>query len=61
MSIEEDIKQGKFENEFQKATVNILFTGSWLYNTNATHLKAFGITPEQFTYFGFLEEAILKH
>lgn len=48
MSIEEDIRQEKFENEFQKAAVNILFTGSWLYNMNATHLKAFGITPEQF-------------
>ncbi len=48
MSIEEDIKQEKFENEFQKAAVNILFTGSWLYNTNAAHLKSFGITPEQF-------------
>jgi len=48
MSIEEDIRQEKFENEFQKAAVNILFTGSWLYNMNATHLKVFGITPEQF-------------
>jgi DNA-binding MarR family transcriptional regulator len=48
MSIEEDIRQEKFENEFQKVAVNILYTGSWLYNTNAAHLKAFGITPEQF-------------
>lgn len=48
MSIEEDIKQDKFDNEFQKLAVNILYTGSWLYNANANHLKTFDITPEQF-------------
>lgn len=48
MSLEEDIKQEKFLNEHQKAGINILFTGSWLYNINAAHLKKFGITPEQF-------------
>ena len=48
MSIEEDIKQEKFENEFQKVAVNLLFTSSWLYNINAVHLKAHAITPEQY-------------
>jgi len=48
MSIEEDIKQEKFDNEFHKVAVNILFTSSWLYNKNAVYLKTFGITPEQF-------------
>ncbi len=48
MSIEREIKQEKFESEFQKALVNILFTGSWLYNRNATFLKNFNITPEQY-------------
>ncbi len=48
MSLEEDIKQEKFENEFQKIAVNILFTSSWLYNINADRLKAHDITPEQF-------------
>ncbi len=48
MSLERDIKQEKFENEFQKAAVNILFTSSWLYNINADRLKAHDITPEQF-------------
>ena len=47
-SIESEVKQEKFQNEFQKAAVNILFTGSWLYNLNATFLKAFDVTPEQF-------------
>ncbi|CAN5417518.1 MarR family transcriptional regulator [soil metagenome] len=48
MSIEKDIKQEKFENEFHKAAVNILFTSSWLYNINAVRMKAYDITPEQF-------------
>lgn len=47
-SIESEVKQEKFQSEFQKAAVNILFTGSWLYNQNATFLKTFDVTPEQF-------------
>lgn len=48
MSLEDDIKQQKFTNEFEKAAVNVLFTSSWLYNINATRLKRFDITPEQY-------------
>ena len=28
--------------------INILFTGSWIYNQNASRLKPLGISPEQF-------------
>ncbi len=48
MALEQDIRQEKFENEFHKTALNILFTSSWLYNLNALRLKPFGITPEQF-------------
>jgi DNA-binding MarR family transcriptional regulator len=48
MSLETDIKQEKFENEFQKVALNILFTSSWLYNINAERLKVHRITPEQY-------------
>lgn len=48
MSIEENIRQGKFESEHHKAAINILFTSSWLYNLNAKRLKPHDITPEQF-------------
>ncbi|HLT74187.1 MAG TPA: MarR family transcriptional regulator [Ohtaekwangia sp.] len=48
MGLEEDIRQERFINEFEKAMVNILFTGSWLHNVNAGRLKPHGITPEQF-------------
>ena len=48
MSLEDDIKQEKFNSDHQKATINILYTGSWFYNINASYFKKFGITPEQF-------------
>jgi DNA-binding MarR family transcriptional regulator len=48
MSIEHDIKQEKFTNEFDKAAVNILFTGSWLHNLNTVRFRDHGITPEQY-------------
>ena len=48
MSLEEDICQEKFSTEYDKAAVNILFTGSWLYNINAARFKRYDITPEQF-------------
>jgi DNA-binding MarR family transcriptional regulator len=48
MSLEHDIKQDKFDTEFQKASINVMFTSGWLYNRNASYLKPYGITPEQF-------------
>jgi DNA-binding MarR family transcriptional regulator len=48
MALEQDIKQDKFQNEFQKMAVNILYTSSWLHNINSVRLKPFGITPEQY-------------
>lgn len=48
MSLENDIRQEKFESEHHKMVVNILFTGSWLYNLNAIRFKPFDITPEQY-------------
>lgn len=48
MSLEKEIQQEKFNNEYEKVAVNILFTGSWLHNLNASRLKTFGLTPEQY-------------
>src|SRR5688500_12313489 len=48
-SIEEEIKQQKkFESEYEKAAVNIMFTSGWLYNMNAARMKKHDITPEQY-------------
>ncbi|MEJ7643449.1 MAG: MarR family transcriptional regulator [Chryseolinea sp.] len=48
MSLEQDIKQEKFQDEHEKATINILFTASWLSNQNAIRLRPYGITSEQY-------------
>ena len=48
MSLEEDIHQQKFSTEYDKMMVNILYTGSWLYNRDASRLKPYDITPEQY-------------
>lgn len=48
MGLEKEIQQEKFSNEYEKVAVNILFTGSWLHNLNASRLKAHALTPEQY-------------
>lgn len=48
MTLEEEIKQSRFKNEFEKAGLNLLVTSSWLHNLNASRLKPFDITPEQY-------------
>lgn len=48
MSLEKEIQQEKFANEHEKAAVNILFTSGWIHAMNASRLKVYGITPEQF-------------
>jgi DNA-binding MarR family transcriptional regulator len=48
MSLEKDIQQERFANEYEKGAVNILFTSSWLHNLNAVRLKTHGLTPEQY-------------
>jgi DNA-binding MarR family transcriptional regulator len=48
MGIAEDIKQPKFKSEFQKATINLFYTASWLGEKQHTFFKGFGITAAQF-------------
>lgn len=48
MGLEQDIKQEKFINEYEKVAINLLYTSSWLHTLNAGRLKDYGITPEQY-------------
>ncbi|MFH1071589.1 MAG: MarR family winged helix-turn-helix transcriptional regulator [Candidatus Glassbacteria bacterium] len=48
MKLEKEIKQKKFDNEFQKLIVNIIYTGGWLNAINSKRLKKFGISPQQY-------------
>lgn len=48
MKIEEAINQKKFQNEFQKATVNLIYTHNWVNNKFKKFLKTYEITHQQF-------------
>lgn len=48
MRIEDEIKTKGFPNEQVKATVNLLFTASWLHARVSAHLRQFDLSHEQF-------------
>ena len=48
MKIEDEIKQVKFRDQYQKAAINIFFTASWMNSLNAEALKPFNISIQQF-------------
>jgi DNA-binding MarR family transcriptional regulator len=48
MGIEKDIQQQSFRNEYQKATVNIIFSASWLHERVKNLLDTEDITPQQY-------------
>ena len=48
MSIEKDIQQHVFRNDYQKATVNIIFSASWLSEQIKQFLDQEDITPQQY-------------
>ncbi len=49
MGLEEDIKQNKkFDSEYEKLVVNIIYSNSWLADHQAQVFKPFGITGPQF-------------
>ena len=48
MGIEKDINQPKFRNEYQKATINLIYTHSWMREKARHFFEAEDITPQQF-------------
>jgi len=48
MKIEDAIQQKQFQNEFQKAHINVLYTASFLNQKMLQALKPFHISPQQF-------------
>lgn len=48
MSIESDIKQIKFKSAYQKLAVNLMFTNSWLCASQASLLKQYDLTIQQY-------------
>ena len=48
MGLEQDIQQKTFRNEYQKATINLLYTHSWLENKLSTFFKSHNLTLQQY-------------
>lgn len=48
MRLEDEIKQKKFKNEYQKLLLNIIFTGNWLNSQSIKSFKPFGVSPQQY-------------
>src|ERR1700754_2674908 len=48
MKIEDEIKQQRFRDVYQKVAVNLLFTSNWLISRQHEFFKPFGITTQQF-------------
>lgn len=47
-TLEQEIKQSKFDNDLLKANINVLYTANILYNRISSNLKPFNVTHEQF-------------
>lgn len=48
MKIQDEIRQSKFKNQYQKAALNVLFTASWMNKINSDALKDYKISIQQF-------------
>lgn len=47
-SLEKAIQQKRFKDAWQKAAINIIYTGSWLKNETTEFLRPFGLTAQQY-------------
>ncbi len=48
MKLEEEIHQNTFRNEWQKATINLLFTYGWVTRRIKMELRSYGISIQQY-------------
>lgn len=48
MGIDQDINQAKFRNEYQKASINLIYTVNWLTERTKEIFAQEDITPQQF-------------
>lgn len=48
MRLEEEIKQSKFESEYHKLTLNILYTSGWINVLHLHFFKRYKLTPQQY-------------
>jgi DNA-binding MarR family transcriptional regulator len=48
MKIEEELQTQHFQNEYHKASLNVMFTAGWLKYKVHLILKNYGLSPEQY-------------
>jgi DNA-binding MarR family transcriptional regulator len=48
MGIDQDINQAKFRNEYQKASINLIYTFNWMTEKSKALFLPEDITPQQF-------------
>ena len=60
MSLEEDIRQSAFRNEYQKGLINIIYTCNWLMERQKSLFDLEQITPQQFNILRILRGAFPK-
>ncbi len=58
MSIEEDINQRKFRNEYQKAGINIIYTFNWMNEKMRSLFEEYELTSQQFNILRILRGAV---
>ena len=57
MSIEKDIQQAKFRNEYQKTVVNLIFTYNWMNEKTKQIFERGDVTPQQYNILRILRGA----
>lgn len=48
MKLEDEIHQKKFSSEFQKLTINLIYTNNWIASKHADYFKNSDITVQQY-------------
>lgn len=48
MRLEDEIKQEEFNSEFQKLTLNLIFTYSWTQSRRRNFFQKYSLTPQQY-------------
>jgi len=57
MSIDKDINQRKFRNEYQRAAINLIYTYNWTNEQMKQMFDQYDITPQQFNILRILRGA----
>jgi len=57
MSIEKDIQQPKFRNEYQKTVINLIYTYNWISEKSKLYFDKADITSQQFNILRILRGA----